>query len=81
MSKVDPNRKYTDMEKADALRVLVKEAVIEQTEHYPLRQKSAYAGPHFEGRGFQDYHLKALVDALENTDALIILGKVLKVVD
>lgn len=81
MTKVEPNRKYTDVEKADALRVLVKEAVLEQTEHWPRNYKSAYAGPAFEGRGFQDYHLKALVDALENTDALVILGKILKVVD
>lgn len=81
MSTVDPNRKYTDVEKADALRVLVKEAILEQTEHWPRNYKSAYAGPAFEGRGFQDYHIKALIDALENTDALIILGKILKVVE
>ena len=81
MNTLDPDRKYTDVEKADALRVLVKEAILEQTEHWPRNYKSAYAGPAFEGRGFQDYHIKALVDALETTDALIILGKILKVVD
>lgn len=75
----DHNRKYTDQEKEEAFRILVKEAVTEQTEHYPRNYKSAYAGPAFEGRGFQDYHIKALLDALENTDALLVLGRMVGV--
>lgn len=75
----DHNRKYTDEEKEEAFRILVKEAVTEQTEHYPRNYKSAYAGPAFEGRGFQDYHIKALLDALENTDALQVLGRMVGV--
>lgn len=75
----DYERKYTDEEKEVAFRVLVTEAVKEQTEHYPRNYKSKYAGPVFEGRGFQDYHIKALVHALENTDALIVLGRIMGV--
>lgn len=71
----DLDRKYTEGEKEEALRRLIKAAVTEQTEHYPRYYKSAYAGPEFEGRGFQDYHLKALLDALEKTDALLALGR------
>jgi flavodoxin len=75
----DYNRKYTDEEKEEAFRILVKEAVMEQTEHYPRNYKSALAGSAFEGRGFQDYHIKALIDALENTDALLVLGRIVGV--
>lgn len=79
--KWDYKKEYTDEEKVEALKGLVKEAVVEQTNHFPLLHKSPYAGPAFEARGFQRYHLKALLEALENTDALLVLGDALNVLE
>lgn len=72
----DSKKNYTEEEKIEAFKVLVKEAVVEQTENYPRRYKSPLAGPAFNGRGFQNDHLKTLLGALEQTEALLILGKI-----
>lgn len=79
--KWDYKKVYTDEEKVAALKDLVKEAVDEQTSHYPRLDKSPYAGPAFDPRGFQYYHLDALLDALKNTDALLVLGNALNVLE
>lgn len=76
---MDYKKEYTDVEKADALRSLVKEAIGEQTEHRSNNFRVAYGGVAFDNRAFQEHHLMSLLKALETTDALLILGKILKV--
>ena len=63
---------YTEEQKRDALRKLVREAHKEQRGDY-LRIYGKPFAPEFDPAGYQEYHLSALFEVLKKTDALGVL--------
>lgn len=63
---------YTEEQKRDALRKLVREAYKEQRGDYYNLSRSPFA-PEFDPAGYQEYHLSTLFEVLKTTDALGVL--------
>lgn len=63
---------YTEEQKRDALRKLVREAYKEQRGGYHNLTRSPFA-PEFDPAGYQEYHMAHLFEVLKTTEALGVL--------